>query len=99
MPSAGQLSTALSPDIDENLTQFIERVPDAMILSDPKGRIVTVNTNIERMFGYSRDELLGKEVEILVPPGSRSIHQKERFAYYADPSISKDGGRARAIGL
>jgi PAS domain S-box-containing protein len=77
--------------IDEDLMQFIETVPDAMILSDPKGRIVMVNANTERMFGYSRNELIGKEVEILVPPGSRNIHQKERVAYYADPSIRKMG--------
>ena len=77
--------------MDENLTQFIESVPDAMILSDPKGRIVMVNNNTERMFGYSRNELVGKEVEILVPARARSIHQKERGAYYADPAIRKMG--------
>jgi PAS domain S-box-containing protein len=77
--------------IDENLIRFIESVPDAMILSDPKGRIVTVNTNTERMFGYSRNELLGKEIEILVPMRARSIHRKERGAYYAEPSIRKMG--------
>jgi PAS domain S-box-containing protein len=77
--------------IDENFTQFIESVPDAMILSDPKGRIVMVNTNTERMFGYSRNELIGKEVEILVPARARSTHQQERGVYYADPSIRKMG--------
>jgi protein-histidine pros-kinase len=59
--------------IDKKLSEFVESVPDAMILSDHSGRIVLVNTNAERIFGYSRDELLGKEIEILVPDQSRSL--------------------------
>jgi PAS domain S-box-containing protein len=77
--------------INENLMQFIESVPDAMILSDPKGRIAIVNTNTERMFGFSRNELVGREVEILVPARSQNIHPKERATYYADPTIRKMG--------
>jgi PAS domain S-box-containing protein len=77
--------------IDEKLLQVIESVPDAMILSDTKGQIVLVNSNTERMFGYSRDELVGKEIEMLVPEDFRNIHRKDRATYYADPSIRPMG--------
>jgi len=50
-----------------------------------------VNAKTERMFGYSRDELVDKEIEILVPKGSRSVHRKERAKYYANPSVRRMG--------
>jgi protein-histidine pros-kinase len=65
-----RLSSAqrFAPRIDKKVLHFLEGVPDAMILSDQKGRIVLANTNTERLFGcYSQGELVGKEVEILVP--------------------------------
>jgi PAS domain S-box-containing protein len=77
--------------IDDKLVHLIESVPTAMILSDQSGRIVLVNTKAERMFGYSQDELVDKAIEILVPERSRSIHQKERARYYADPSVRRMG--------
>ena len=62
-----------------------------MILSDQQGRIVLVNSNTERMVGYSRDELLTKEIEILIPDWVRFLHRQNRIAYYADPSIRPMG--------
>ena len=50
------------PRINKKFLHFLESVPDAMILSDQKGRIVLANTNTERMFGFSREELVGKKV-------------------------------------
>ena len=46
---------------------LLESVPDAMVLSDHEGRIVLVNSNAERLFGYPRDELVDNKVEILMP--------------------------------
>jgi PAS domain S-box-containing protein len=77
--------------IGEKFLHFIETVPDAMILSNQKGRIILANTNTERMFGYSRDELVGKEVEILVPERFRTRHREDRAAFYADPRIRRMG--------
>jgi PAS domain S-box-containing protein len=77
--------------IGEELSEFIESVPDAMILSDHYGRIVLVNSNTERMFGYSRDELLGKEIEILVPDRFKRHCRRHRIAYYANPNIRPMG--------
>jgi PAS domain S-box-containing protein len=77
--------------LEAKIAGFLETVPDAMILSDQQGRIVLVNSNTERMFGYSRDELLGKEIEILIPDWVRSLHRRNRIAYYADPGIRPMG--------
>jgi len=46
---------AFAASFDENSLQFLESVPDAMILSDRTGRIVLSNTNTERMFGYTEE--------------------------------------------
>lgn len=77
--------------IDKKFWDFLESVPDAMILSDHSGRIIWVNANTERMFGYSRDELINKEVEILAPDRFRPNHPKHRSTYYANPDIRPMG--------
>jgi PAS domain S-box-containing protein len=77
--------------IDKKFWDFLESVPDAMMLSDPEGRIIWANANTERMFGYSRDELINKEVEILAPDRFRTRHPEHRAAYYADPDIRPMG--------
>jgi len=81
----------LTPRIEEKFLNFIESLPDAMILSDTRGLIVLVNANTERMFGYSRDELMGKEVEILVPERLRTCHREDRATYYAHPTTRRMG--------
>ena len=73
--------------LEERFLAFIESVPDAMVLSDRNGRIVLVNSNTERLFGYSRDELVGKKIEILMPARFRKDHPGHRADYYADPQI------------
>ena len=82
---------AFAASFDENSLQFLESVPDAMILSDRTGQIVLSNTNTERMFGYSSEELVGKEIEILVPERLRALHRGHRAVYYADPCIRRMG--------
>jgi PAS domain S-box-containing protein len=64
---------------------LLESAPDAIVGVDIQGRIALVNAQAERLFGYIRDELLGKPVEILVPEALRTIHPRHRQAYFADP--------------
>ncbi|MGA7123605.1 MAG: PAS domain S-box protein, partial [Polyangiaceae bacterium] len=70
---------------------FIEAAPDAVVISDRDGKIVLVNAQTERLFGYERTELLEKAVEVLVPTRFRHCHPAHRDRYRADP-------RARAMG-
>src|SRR5215813_2600141 len=77
--------------IEGKFLDFLEGVPDSMVLSDSKGRIVLVNANAERMFGYSQGELIGKDVEVLMPTQFRTRHQHHRATYYANPSVRPMG--------
>ncbi len=64
---------------------LLEAAPVGMVIADGGGRIVLVNAQIEKLFGYRRDELLGKEVEILIPERFRSVHPVHRMNYFAEP--------------
>jgi len=74
---------------------LLESAPDGIVVVDRAGTIVIVNSQTERMFGYSRDELLGNKIELLVPLSSRGHHARDRAAYAADPRTRPMGaGRA-----
>jgi len=61
---------------------LLDAAPDGLLLIDPAGRIVLVNTRLEEMFGYGRDDLLGAPVETLLPEAFRDVHvaHRQRFA-------------------
>jgi PAS domain S-box-containing protein len=82
-----------APTADPSLYRtLIDLAPDAMVGVDERGVIVLVNAQAETLFGYSRDELLGQPVEILVPDAARAAHPRHRAAYASDP-------RPRPMGL
>ena len=64
---------------------LLEAAPDAMVCVDSGGRIVLVNAQAERLFGYPREELAGQLVEILVPDAIKAAHPALRAGYAADP--------------
>ena len=65
--------------------QFLEFVPDAIVGIGREGKVVLVNGQAERLFGYRRKELLGKLVEVLVPERFRAAHPTHRDRYFAAP--------------
>jgi PAS domain S-box-containing protein len=70
---------------------LLDTAPDAMIVVDAAGEIVLVNAQAERLFGYQRDQLLGRQVELLIPERLRSRHQEHRHAYSAQPTTRPMG--------
>ncbi len=86
-PSAGAgLSEPHDPaSRDDRFRWLLEAAPDAIVIVDRTGRIVLVNGQAERMFGYRREEMLGQPVELLLPEHSRELHVRHRAGYYADP--------------
>jgi PAS domain S-box-containing protein len=64
---------------------LLEAAPDAMVIVDQRGRIALVNSETERLFGYSRAELLGRPVELLVPAVLRDVHSSHREKFIGDP--------------
>jgi len=81
----------LSRTSESFFRSLLETAPDAMIIVDNRGRIVIVNSQAERMFGYLRDELYGEPVEVLLPESSRKSHINRRAAYTADPHVRPMG--------
>jgi PAS domain S-box-containing protein len=64
---------------------LLESSPDAMVIIDASGIMVLVNSQLERLFGFSRQELLGQPMEMLVPARFRPNHPEKRKSYFADP--------------
>jgi diguanylate cyclase (GGDEF)-like protein/PAS domain S-box-containing protein len=64
---------------------LLESAPDAMVIVDGDGTIILVNAQVEALFGYPRDELLGQPVEILLPGRFRDSHLGHRAGYAARP--------------
>src|SRR5262249_48534961 len=63
----------------------LEAAPDAMALVDPEGRIALVNRQVAVLFGYTRADLVGQPIELLVPERFHAIHQGHRAHYVAQP--------------
>jgi len=70
---------------EQRFRLVVEAAPNAMVMINAAGEIVMVNAQTERVFGYSRAELLGRPVEILVPDRFRHYHPGMRATFLADP--------------
>jgi len=75
---------------------LFESAPDAMMVSDRDGRILELNAEAEKTFGYSREELIGQSIEILIPARLRDAHRRHRDTYRAQP-IYRPMSRGQAI--
>ncbi|MGC8470745.1 MAG: PAS domain-containing sensor histidine kinase [Acidimicrobiales bacterium] len=63
------------------LAGVIEAAPDGVLLADDEGTILLANRRMELLFGYSKEELLGQPVELLVPEHLREGHRSHRAAF------------------
>ncbi|MGC2618537.1 MAG: PAS domain S-box protein, partial [Acidobacteriaceae bacterium] len=71
--------------LERRFRQLLEAAPDAIVEVSADGTIVLVNRIAEEMFGYLRDELLGKSVDMLVPDAIRPGHFRHRDSYLENP--------------
>lgn len=61
-------------DSEERFRMVVEAAPSGMVMTDGAGRILMINALCEKLFGYDRGELLGRDIEVLVPYASRAYH-------------------------
>ncbi len=79
---------------DQRFRALFDFSPDAIIATDESGTLTEVNSQVEKFFGYSRAELLGQPIEILVPERFRTAHPQHRKDYIAEARM-----RPMGIGL
>ena len=71
--------------------ELLEAAPDAMVIVGPDGRIALANAHTDKLFGYDRDELIGSELEMLLPERLRDAHVRHRADFFAEPMLRPMG--------
>ena len=84
---------------ERRFAQLLEAAPDAIVGIDDGGRILLVNQQVEQVFGYTRDELVGERVERLVPERFRRAHGTHRRRFFGAPSVRPMGAGLALFGL
>ena len=70
---------------------ILEAIPDAVVAVNRQGVIIQINSQTEALFGYTRDELIGQKIEILVPDRQRPQHHLHREHFHQQPKIRRMG--------
>jgi two-component system, cell cycle sensor histidine kinase and response regulator CckA len=101
---AGELTGLLEVNRDitarlkSQMMALLELAPDAIVGIGREGLIVLVNAQVEKLFGYAREELLGQPVEVLVPERLRGAHRSHRAGYFEDPRMRPMGAGLELFG-
>ncbi len=85
-------------DSEAYFRNLLESAPDAMIIIDEQGKIAIVNAQVETMFEYSREDLLGQPIEMLLPDRLRKQHVRHRRQFAIEPILRPMGVGRELLG-
>ncbi|HLG02114.1 MAG TPA: PAS domain S-box protein, partial [Bacteroidia bacterium] len=85
------MNVARIRDNEEKFKGLLESAPDAMVIVGNDGKIQLVNIQTEKLFGFSREELIGQEVEILIPERHKKVHPGHRGNFFMHPQARSMG--------
>jgi len=88
---ASEQAARAEVDVEKRYRKLLEAAPDAILEVDRQGRIVLVNLQAERLFGYTRTELLGNRIEFLLPERLRGRHPGHRDTFFEHPIMRPMG--------
>lgn len=91
IPQGANGAAGASPGEVDYFEGLVESAPDAIVVVDSAGLIRLVNRQTETLFGYARDELIGRAVEILVPERHHGVHPVHRATYVREPRMRPMG--------
>ena len=77
--------------VDSQLRVAIDSAPSGIVMINEAGEIVMVNSQMERLFGYTRAEMIGQPIELLIPARYRAPHPDQRTAYFTSPQVGAMG--------
>jgi len=83
---------------EKRFRSILEGAPNAMVIINKEGNIVLINAQTEKLFGYSREDLIGKSVEILMPERFRNKHVEHRINYFTNPFVRPMGSGLELYG-
>jgi PAS domain S-box-containing protein len=89
---------AMKEQTERKVRILIESAPDSIVYTDAEGKIIMINEQTERLFGYPRKELEGKDVEVLMPERFRERHRQVRAKFVASPDIRSMGQNLELLG-